>query len=72
MLYIIRGIKANQTADMADIGMNNILALGKYANVKNAKRYLRWDHCKALANYQGYQDIGLFDAKGIILKASTI
>lgn len=65
-LYIIRAIKHGQTCHEADVGMSNILAMGKYMNVKNAMRFMAWDVHKTRALSCGYDRIALFDLNGVI------
>jgi hypothetical protein len=65
-LYIIRCIYYGQTCQDADIGMNNIMAMGKYESVKNAKRFLKWDDCLRDLNRLSYDRIALFDLHGVI------
>ena len=66
-LYIIRGIKLNQTASAADIGMNNILKMGRYTSVKSAMRYLNFDMVEKQAWKNGFDRISLNDDDGVIL-----
>jgi hypothetical protein len=71
-LYIIRGIKLGQTANEADIGMNNIIAMGKYGSVKSAKRYLKWEYCRTIGYDRKYFYIGLFDMLGPIMSVECL
>ena len=63
--YIIRGIKLGQACSEADIGMNNIVAIGQYASVSNAKRYMLQGAMER-AKRQGFHTAALFDNNGVV------